>query len=117
MKRDMDLMREILLEVEKLNSMERWVARPLMGHSKEEVVAHVRLAMDAQLVGGAVTSSLAASVHRLKSDGYDFLEASRDTELWEDAKKRAQSAGVPITIAAMKIIINTLIIERVTKKS
>ena len=117
MQRDMDLIREILLEVEKKPASERWVARPLLEYSKEDVVAHVMLAIDAQLVAGAVISSFAANVFRIKNDGYDFLEAAKDDRLWEDAKKRLRAAGVPMSISAMKAMIHTLVLEMITSRA
>jgi hypothetical protein len=47
MKRDMDLIREILLKTEKMSAMQIWVAVPLLGHDLSEVVLHVELAHDA----------------------------------------------------------------------
>jgi hypothetical protein len=116
MKRDMDLIREILLEVEKKPNSERWVAQPLLEYSKEDVVAHIMLAIDAQLLAGAVISSFSATVFRIKNEGYDFLEAAKDDMLWENAKTRLRTAGIPVSINAMKAMINTLVIEMITAK-
>jgi hypothetical protein len=54
MKRDMDLIREILLETEKMPAMEIWTAVPLLGHDLNEVVAHVELAKEAGLIDARV---------------------------------------------------------------
>jgi hypothetical protein len=46
MKRDVDLVRQILIEVESQPVNQFWTAKPLLGYSREEVVYHVKLAAD-----------------------------------------------------------------------
>src|ERR1035438_9516409 len=50
MKRDMDLIRAILLDVEQQGPPEGWCDVQLRGHSEEEISYHVMLLRDAGLV-------------------------------------------------------------------
>ena len=116
MKRDMDLVREILLETEKMPAMEMWTAVPLLGHDLNEVVAHVELAQEAGLVDAAVEKRAPdACVFRLTNSGYDFLEASKQRTLWERAKQQVVSNGLPLTVSTIRITLQTLITDSLAR--
>ena len=94
MKRDMDLARKIMLELEESpDAIGRTPLRlDLEGHTKEEIGYHVMLLQEAGLLE-------AMSQHhsgpdgfnwfpkRLTWDGHEFLDASREEGRWEKAKK------------------------------
>jgi hypothetical protein len=109
MKRDMDLIRQILLEVEKLPASEMWTATPLLTFNQAEVVAHVQLAIDANLVDARYRLPDSATILRITNDGYDFLEASKQQSLWDRAKSKITAAGLPLTIYSLKLAMDTLI--------
>jgi|SRR5450631_1644733 len=115
MKRDMDLLREILLEVEKAPAMQMWDSRPLVGYSDAEVFAHVKLAEDAGLVVASFMTGYGAVVQRLTNGGYDFLEASKQPALWEQAKHQLVVQGLPITVATIKAVLQALIQHQLAK--
>lgn len=109
MKRDMDLLREILLEVEKLPSYEMWQSGPLLGYDEKDVVAHIELAQDSGLLVASFCSGPTATVQRITNDGYDFLESSKQKTLWEEAKHQLIANGLPLTIATVKSALQMLI--------
>ncbi len=115
MERDMDLFREILLEVEKVPAMQMWTATPLLGHDEKEVYAHVKLAEDAGLVVASFMTGYGAVVQRLTNTGYDFLEASKQKTLWERAKQQLISNGLPMTAMTIRTVLQTLITDALTK--
>jgi len=115
MTRDMDLFRAILLSVEAQPTGKHWAAVPLLDHSHEDVVAHVRLVADAGLVEARFVSPVnndVGVVLRITNDGYDFLEASRQPTFWEKAKQHLKSAGLPLTVYAIRQVFDLLIKER-----
>jgi hypothetical protein len=115
MTRDLDLFRAILLSVEAQPTGKCWTAVPLLDHSHEDVVGHVRLVADAGLVDATFMSPVnndVAVVNRITNDGYDFLEASKNLTFWETAKQRLKSVGVPVTAYAVKQILDILVKER-----
>jgi len=105
----MDLIREILLEVERQPIGRSWRAHPMLCHDLDEVVEHVRLATDAGLLEGHTLISGDANVTRMTNAGYDFLEASRQQTLWEKAKEKLRAAGLPTTVYALKSALDILI--------
>lgn len=115
MKRDMDLIREILLEVEQIQAMQMWCSKPLLGHDDSEVCAHIRLATDAGLVQASFMTGPSAVIQRITNTGYDFLEASKQRTLWEQAKVLLISNGLPITIGAIMHVLETLINDGISK--
>ena len=107
MKRDTDLVRAILLEVEsatggvdvgELCSGERTV---------EKVCYHVELMqqrglIDANLWKDANGDVVSATVLGLTWDGQDFLDAMRDMRVWAKAKKAIRSSVGSTTFEVVK---------------
>jgi hypothetical protein len=110
MKRDMDLLRAILLEVEQQHVNEPWSAMPLMGYSLEEVVYHIQLAHDSGLVDARIAPGAHhAVVIRLTHEGHEFLDAARNDNIWSKAKAMAKSATGAITLEALKAALPKII--------
>jgi len=110
MKRDMDLLRDILMRVEEQPVNQPWPAQPLLGYSLEEVVYHVKLAMDASLVDGRIApGDHHAMVLRLTNGGHEFLEAARSDTIWEKAKALALSTTGTLTLEALKLALAKVI--------
>jgi hypothetical protein len=57
----------------------------------------------------------AAMILRITNDGYNFLEASKQPMLWQPAKERIKSAGLPVTIAVAKTVLEKLINDSLAK--
>jgi hypothetical protein len=97
MKRDMDLIRDLLLRVEKDPDLDgfRYVdfdAAEFPGHSANELRYHTDLLMEAGLVIG-VASGDGSSVARLTWEGHEFLASVHDAGIWAKVKERAK--GLP----------------------
>jgi Hypothetical protein (DUF2513) len=102
MKRDMDLIRDILLALEadqKLNGrlLNRGRAGEFLekeGVSEDEIAYGLRLLMDRSFVIGSYDkASDTFDVERLSMDGHDFLDSIRDPDVWNKTKKGALAAG------------------------
>lgn len=93
MKRDMDLVRQLLIATE--NAAGPFDAASLAlgpdAPSAEEIVYHVRLLEAHGLVDAAVrrdiTGGYSCTVHGLTWDGCDYLDAVRDGRVWERTKR------------------------------
>ena len=85
MKRDMDLVREILLAVEEEPSYRSKINLEIAGHSREEVSYHVLLLAEANLIEAEVSARQAAEhkPKRLTWEGHEFLEAIRQETRWK----------------------------------
>ena len=96
MKRDMDLIRLILLELEKADPHD--VFRPdICGYQDKEINYHLELLISAGLVTGNMNyaSDMRASpVVRLEMEGHDLLDNIRTDTIWTKTKTFLSSKGV-----------------------
>lgn len=96
MKRDMDLARKILFEIEKAPFQGSWVEIKFDEYSPSEVSYHVMILAEAGLIKAIDMSSMSEYVWkpaRLTWQGHEFLDAARDNGRWEQAKGIMSKAG------------------------
>ena len=119
MKRDMDLIRSILVLTEEQPAGGLVRDFSSLGADHQTVVEHVRLARDGGLLEAKILDSLSgrgsAIVIRLTPAGHDFLAQARQPVLWNKAKETARKAGVGITVEVLKTLLSHLAIAAVTK--
>ncbi len=109
MKRDMDLIRAILLEVEKSTSPDGCQIN-LPGHSGEELYYNAQLAQEAGLIDAKfLRGSTDFHVLRLTYAGHEFLDAARNDTLWVKAKEMVTKNTGTLTLEGLKIALSTLI--------
>jgi len=117
MKRDMDLMREILLVVEKWPFTGGFDTVVIPNRNKEEVAYHIYLLDDAGLIE-AVTVSDGDNTQwyakHLTYEGHEFLDAARDQTRWAKAKDKVESTTGTLTLEALKIMLGMLIRQALT---
>lgn len=98
MKRDMDLVRELLLklEAEPLDG-NLWRLEPdalgIADHSLDEIAYHLVLLIDGGLLDGEREQSGGFVARKLTWAGYDFLDSVRDAKVWRTTKDRMKAAG------------------------
>ncbi len=101
MKRDMDLIRKILLKVEGISDNQPGgLLVSVDGYDDHVFARHVELIKEAGLVEAQVlrasgAGAVKAQVNRLTWDGYDFLDAIRSDSIWDKTK-----AGVAQTVGS-----------------
>ena len=90
MKRDMDLIREILLKIEERPFDGMWFTLDIDGCSPEAISYHVMLLHEAGLIEAYCDSALGSIDNwlpiRLTWQGHEFLDAARDSTRWDQAK-------------------------------
>jgi hypothetical protein len=102
MKRDMDLIRELMLKLESL-PMERGdvfivsaedEALQIRGYNEHEIDYHLSLIEEAGLIDTAGAGSMTGyGFARLSWTGHDFLDSVRNPEVWAKTKAGALAAG------------------------
>lgn len=102
MKRDMDLIRLILIEIESGKKPEK-MAR----YSEDEILYHCVLAHEAGLIvadvgEGESGQAEAIAIHRLTWAGHDFLDAARDEATWQKAVGKIAKTGGAWTFDLLK---------------
>lgn len=106
MKRDMDLIRKILFEVEKAPySGPNRIDLEIEGYSWEDISHHVLLLWEAEFIEGAEASGRGREYKpiRLTWDGHEFLEAVKDDTRWAKVKNAMGKAGGFVYQIAMSV--------------
>ncbi|MCJ2165600.1 MULTISPECIES: DUF2513 domain-containing protein [unclassified Pseudodesulfovibrio] len=109
MKRNMDLVRSLLFELEEHPDGYSPDNIEVDGYSEEEVGYHFLLMVEAGLIEGEEISDLGSSSPsampiRLTWYGHDFLDASRDSKRWKKAQGIFAKLGGVTMDVAVKIL-------------
>lgn len=92
MKRDVDLIRQIILQAEQANEKINVGAKfKVKGYDDILVAKHIELLVEAGLLKARLTRTdtdgvVEAYVERLTWDGHEFLDAARNESVWNKAK-------------------------------
>lgn len=113
MKRDMELIRKILFETEKLSVEESGgTTLEIEGYDQQIVSYHIMLLDEAGLIKGidfSGGSNISWFVDRLTWDGYEFLEASRNEQIWKRTITTITNKGGGLVFEVLKqVLINTI---------
>jgi len=100
MKRDMDLIRLILLDEEGEEKPD------LSGYAQEQIIYHMALLIEAKLAHGAVVLDEngepdAAQITRLTWEGHEFLDKARSETVWNKTKALAKEKGVSLSVGLL----------------
>ena len=111
MERDMDLVRKILLEVEKIPCTGGFYRLELEGYSDQQISYHLFLLAEAgmvEIVDGSSKSGIQALVKRLTWEGHEFLDAARDETRWRKLKGAMSKVGGFVLDVAKPILIGLM---------
>lgn len=116
MKRDMNLVRAILLAVE--SCAEPYVSSaslPMDDWDRAAVLLHLDLMIDAGLIDGEFTEYSGgigdAYVRRLTWDGYDFLDNVRNEEVWAETRSTIGSKLGSASFDVVKAVASALALK------
>lgn len=88
MKRDFDLIRSILLDVEDFAPGDSGTVQDYDGHDQRTVNHHSILLIEAGFLEGAIVGGGArVIIHKMTWRGHDLLDAMRDESIWKKAKE------------------------------
>jgi hypothetical protein len=111
MKRDMDLVRAVLMEIEKAPFDGGSLDISVPGHSSEEISYHILLMHEARLIEAVDLSSLDGvcwKPKRLTYEGHEFLDAARNDTFWKKAKDKVTTSTGTLTLEGLKIALSAL---------
>lgn len=107
MKRDIDLVRGILLEME--SDEHGFFARlpAIAGRGEAEIGYHVHLMSQAGLITAADATSLGCAGPNaiplsITWAGHEFIDAARNDAIWNKTKSKAISSGLSFTFELLK---------------
>ncbi len=118
MKRDMDLARAILMEIENCDDADGSdaVVVTIDGHTEREIAYHVKLLSEAGLLEARDLSASELFVClpvRLTWFGHEFIDATRKESLWQKAKNVVLEKTGGLTFEAMKMVVTQLLRDAV----
>ena len=106
MKRDMELVRELLFSIESDSDFAPLVKR----YSLEFVLGHLEIMMDAKLLVGRIYRDTngdlkSAFVQRLTWSGHEFLDNARNDTVWNKVTTTIKNAA---TTASFEVLVEML---------
>lgn len=110
-KRDMDLVRLILLEVERRTRDEQYAPMKFEGHTAEEIAYNVKLLSEAGLVhalDATTAKELCWIPISLTWQGHEFLDAARENTRWNRAKKLIVEKAGTVSFDVLKDVLAAL---------
>ena len=112
MKRDLDLMRDIMLDLEAMPHLNNNIHALFPNRSQEEyekLSFHVALLSDAGYVKlGMVLMGYNFHnyyIERITDDGHQFIQLIREDTVWNKCKKHCAEFGASLTIEILKSIL------------
>ncbi len=111
MKRDMELIRKILVAIEDSNQTQGYIPLQFESYTEDQISYHVKLLADRGIISAIDCSSKTSFVWRAKAltwDGHDYIEAIRDDARWQKVKDWIKNAEKILTIETMKEAIKEL---------
>ena len=112
MKRDFDLIREILLKVEEKNFKSSLRKINIYNYSKDDIEYNVKLLIDNDFLEGTVaytSSGLLLSIGNMTYQGHDLLDSMRDKNFFDKVKEYAKEKSVPLTLDTIKAVVPALV--------
>ena len=114
MKRYMDLVRLILMEIEEKDRSTAIYNMTIDGYDTDAVAYHCKILDEAGLISDykakyADNEIYVFGVGPLTWDGNDFLEKIRDDSRWKKVKDTISQKGLPLIIDTIKSIANAII--------
>ena len=117
MKRDMDLIRKILIEIENSQVYPIKENIEIEGYKEDVIIFHIILLKEAGLIEADFIKnsdgSTIAEVSRLTWEGYEFLDSTRNSNIWNKAKSIALNKTSGLTFTILKELLITLAREAV----
>ncbi|MDD2627948.1 MAG: DUF2513 domain-containing protein [Clostridia bacterium] len=108
MKRNMDLIRELLFYIEENYDGNLLIIDSLENYSNSELLYHFELMIQANLVTGKTTKYISGEgiieCKGLSWAGQDFLANIKNENVWTDVKKTAKEKGLDLTISIISSI-------------
>ena len=116
MKREMNLIRDILMELEKRSFDEEYTELIIEGYSTEDIMYHVKLLHEAHLIHADDMSSASDMYYlpgSLTWDGHEFLELAKSDSRWNKAKDIMTNRVGGFVFDVLKQLLITLVKESI----
>lgn len=115
MKRDLDLLRQMLLRIESLDSSKHKITVDSFSDLNSDwntIVLHIELLIDAGFIEASDVSTCSADdyiIRRITFTGYDYLDSIRNDSIWNEVKQKISSVGGSVSLEVVKELGVTLV--------
>ncbi len=117
MKRDMSLVREILLEIEKDRAGDKLI--DVLDYPVEEIIYHVKIMNDYGLIEAKVVEVFSKkgsefaleTIKGITWEGYDFLDDIRDETVWKKTSAHIKKTTGTASLEMVKEVAKTFVRE------
>jgi hypothetical protein len=112
MKRDMDLIREILLRIESEGTDDKRLFLKIEGRSEDEISYHVKILAEAGLIRALdISKGVLGSMWwpiSLTWSGHDFLDDARDDTTWNKTKSLVGEKVASASFEVLKAVLSSV---------
>lgn len=121
MKRDWELIREILIALENLPSTQTFLEPKMLERYDPEIVSyHIQILDEAGLIEGHCHKSLNAPLrcwaNRLTWHGHEFLDEIKSDTIWNKTKEVLKEKGIDLSFdtitSGVKIVLESMLLNR-----
>jgi len=111
MKRDLDLIRKILLKIEDSTIDEALTNIRIEGYESDEIAYNLSLLKNAEFIEGEILYEMgsvipsAYVIFGMTWDGHDFLDACRNEGIWVKAKEKIRTIGEEVPLDVIKAVL------------
>jgi hypothetical protein len=106
MKRDFELMKEIMVHVENASTYEYDIHIRVPNKTEDEIDYHIMLLQDAgYIIASSGNKSYGPRPQRLTNSGHDFISAASNPTLWDKTLKYSKEKGSAVTIAIFQALL------------
>jgi hypothetical protein len=110
MQRDMDLVRQMLLEIEALPPREVYHTSSSTIEADSQILdAHLGLLNDAGFVANYSGARRGSMCTGLTWAGHEFLNNARSDTVWNAAKAKVQESGLSVSLTVMAALLETYV--------
>ena len=105
MKRDMELVRQILLAIEAYKDLKQDLKFEIEGYSEEQIMYHMKILADGGLIEAIDASTFEGICfipQGLTWSGYEFLDAIRNETVWKQTKEVVRDKGGSLPFEVLK---------------
>lgn len=115
MKRDFNLIREILFRLESLQPREKFDPH-FEGYSDQEVSYHLYLLVDAKLIEAVPVRTFRVDTYipqKITWAGHEFLDSARNDALWDQATHQIKSSLGSVSLTVLTQLLIKLALQRI----
>lgn len=105
MKRDIELIKKILIEIEESKKVKGWLVVDISGRSRDEISYHIKLLYQAGLIDAVDQTTKTEFEWTAKSltwQGHEFLDAIRNDAVWSKMKSKIKEQGGSLPFHVIK---------------